>query len=181
MQELRCFRVELEFSDGEHGGFLGLPGLASQQGFHPDNQFRYGERLLEVVVGSQVEAGDNVIDGCFGGQEEDGRPGIALPDGFHHFEAGHLGHHHIYDKDVRTEVEVPVQAFGAIGSYGDVKVLGLQGVPHDAGQGEFVFYKEYAASHSSMVNVLPLPGSLWTEMRPPCFFTMVLAKKRPMP
>ena len=181
MLKLGCFRVEPEFSDGEYGGSFGLPGFATQQGFHPNNKFWYGEGLLEIVAPSQVEAGDNVIDRCLGGQEEDGRLLIALADGFHHFEAGHLGHHHVHYEDVRAEVEVAVQAFGAIGSNGNFKVLGLQGIPHDAGQGEFVFYKEYAASHSSMVNVLPLPGSLWTEMRPPCFSTMVLAKKRPMP
>ena len=140
MLKLRCFRVEPEFSDGEYGGSFGLPGFATQQGFHPNNKFWYGEGLLEIVVGSQVEAGDNVIDRCLGGQEEDGRLLIALADGFHHFEAGHLGHHHVHYEDVRAEVEVPVQAFSAIGSNRHLKVLGLQGIPHDAGQAEFVFY-----------------------------------------
>ena len=140
MLKLRCFRVELEFSDGEYGGPFSLSGLASQQGFYSYNQFRNGKGLLEIVVCSQIEAGDNVIDRCLGGQEEDGRLTIALADGFHHFKAGHLGHHYVHYEDVRAEVEVPVQAFSAIGSYGDIKALSLQSVPHDAGQGEFVFY-----------------------------------------
>ena len=67
MQKLRCFRVELEISKGEDGSFFSLPGLASQQGFHPDNQFRYGEGLFQLVICAEVEAGDNVIDRGLGG------------------------------------------------------------------------------------------------------------------
>ena len=114
MLKLRCFRVELKFSDGEYGSSFSLTGLATQQGFHPDNQFRNGEGFLEIVVGSQVEAVDNVIDRCLGGQEEYGGLGIALADGFHHFEAGHLGHHHVHHKDVGTNFEIPPEAFRAV-------------------------------------------------------------------
>lgn len=46
MLKLRCFRVELKFSNGEYGGSFSLTGLVSKQGFHPDNQLRNSEGLL---------------------------------------------------------------------------------------------------------------------------------------
>ena len=170
----------------------GLFPTSSQEGFHPDYQLGNGEGLLEVVIGPKVESGDNIVHGGLCSQEQDGRFLVALADGFHHIETGHLGHHHVHHQDVGTDFKVSAQAFRSVIGQLDGEVHRLQGVSHDAGERPFVLYQQYLVGHrfftsfrmtggNSMVNVLPLPGSLSTDIWPSCFSTMVFAKKRPIP
>ena len=68
-----------------------------------DNEFLDGEGFLEVVVGSQFEAGDDIVRGGFGCEEENRGTVIGLPDAADHLEAVQSGHHHVGNKNIRVD------------------------------------------------------------------------------
>ena len=142
MEQLGRFGREAVFADSV--GFLRLfPGwlFSSQEVFHPGYQLRNGEGLFKIVIGPKVESGDDIVHGGLCGQEQDGRFLVALADGFHHIEAGHLGHHHVHHQNVGTDFEIPPEAFRAVIGHLDGEIHRLQGVSHDAGERPFVLYQ----------------------------------------
>ena len=153
------------------------------------NEFLHAERLLQIVVGAQLEAFHHVVDGRAGGEKQYRRHGIAPADAAHHLEAVHAGHHHVGHQHVGLFVEEALQPLLSVFGQADAEALSFQRVFDNHGQGLFVLDQQYVYKffvihsqffihHSSffilMVNSLPLPGSLCTSTVPPCRSTIVL-------
>src|ERR1700744_3913546 len=65
--------VDRDAADGEQRG-RHRPALATKQGLEPGNEFTRGERLGQVIVGTELDAEDAVDLVVAGGDEDDGRP-----------------------------------------------------------------------------------------------------------
>ena len=106
------------------------------------DEFLHAEWFLQVVVGTQFEAFDNVVYGRAGSEENDRRTAVALPDAAYHFETVHAGHHDVGYHYVGMKFEKEAQAFFPIYSGMDKEALTFEGVLDDHGKGLFVFDEE---------------------------------------
>ena len=72
---------------------------AAEQSADASNQLTRREGLDEVVVGTELEADDAVLDLALGGEHDDGNVG-GLADGTAHALAGEFGQHEVEDHEV---------------------------------------------------------------------------------
>ena len=75
-------------------------GAAARQGAHSCLQFRQGERLGHIIIGTQVEAIHALFDGIGGRQDQHGQQRGARAQAAQHFQAGHLGQAQVEDQQV---------------------------------------------------------------------------------
>ena len=68
---------------------------------HPGDQLGQRERLGHVVVATDGQAGQLVLQRVAGGEEEDGDPDAVGPQAPGDLEAVEVGQHHIEDDEVR--------------------------------------------------------------------------------
>jgi hypothetical protein len=106
------------------------------------DEFLHAEWFLQVVVGTQFEAFDNIVHGRAGSEEKDRRTAVALPDAAYHLESVHAGHHDVGYHYVGMKFEKEAQAFFTICSGMDKEALTFEGVLDDHGKGLFVFDEE---------------------------------------
>ena len=88
---------------------------AAQYGAHAGQHFAHGERLGDIVVGSDVESRDRVVLGVFGRAEDDrhgGRFGLRSEQPGH-LESAHLAHH---DVEQNQRIAFGVHAEGLFGA-----------------------------------------------------------------
>ena len=128
--------VLLRFQSFSHIGF-------SHQRLDADDEFLDGEWFLEVVVGSQFEAGDNIVRSGFGREEEDRGMVVGLAYAADHLEAVQTGHHHIGNEDVRMDLEESFEAFCSIVCGLHREAFAAKGLTDDLYEGLFVFDEEY--------------------------------------
>ena len=124
-------------------GFLPLCHIGfAHQSLDTDDEFLDGKWFFEVIVGSQFEAGYDIVRGGFGREEEDGCMVIGLADAADHLKAVQTGHHHIGNKDVGMNFKEAFESFGTIvGGLNDV-ALASEGFTDDLDEGLFVFNEE---------------------------------------
>ena len=167
--------------------------IRSEQGPDPRCQFPGAERLGDVVVGSEVQAGHAVGLVAPDGDEDDRNRRLG-PDAAQGLEPVHLGHHDVEHDQVHGVARV--QGFEGLDSVlggDDVVTLDLEVHCGEADDVRLVVHHHYGAlvggGHgeppapvgSVMVNEEPLPGSLATEISPWCAFIMASQMYRPSP
>ena len=88
--------VEHEVADVQRRLALRLarPGTSHQRS-QPGHDLLQRERLGDVVVAARGEAGDAVLDGVAGGQEEHGYVGLVATQPAEHLHAVEVGQHHV--------------------------------------------------------------------------------------
>ena len=92
--------VNHEVTEVEHLELrLGLGVSAAEQGAHAGDELARREGLDEVVVGTQLEADDAILDLALGGEHDDGHV-RGLADGAADALAGELGEHQVEDDEV---------------------------------------------------------------------------------
>ena len=99
---------------------------APQDHPQPGHHLFEAERLGDVVVAAEGEAGDLVLQRVAGGQEQRGRVDAVGAQPAQQPEAVHAGHHHVEDDRVRPDFAGLVQRGGAVGRGVDLETLELQ-------------------------------------------------------
>ena len=98
--------VEGEFADLVNGDFFALLALdAAQDGLDAHHELLHREGLGDVVVGTNLEALENVLLQGLGGEEDDGHIAVDGADFLCQLVAVLLGHHHVEQADVIFALE----------------------------------------------------------------------------
>ena len=133
----------------------------------PGDHLFQAERLGDVVVAAERQAGDLVLQGVAGGEEQRGRVDAVGAQPAQHAEAVHAGHHDVEDDRVGPHFTGLVERGGAVGGGVDLEALELQAhreqlddvglVVDDEDSGlRDVFWE---CSHGHRPNVSQLPGN----------------------
>ncbi len=99
-------------------------GRAAQYAAHAGQHLADGKGFGNVVVGTEVEAGDRIVLRIAGRAEDDGDPcrfGVGLEDSGH-LEAAHLAHHDV-EQDQRVALGVHLERL--FGTVGDIRLIAL--------------------------------------------------------
>jgi hypothetical protein len=122
--------VEGEVADDEHRVVLLLRDEhgAAHQGAQPGDDLLEAERLGDVVVAARGEAGDAVLDGVAGGEEQDRDAVVVLAHPAQHLEAVHVGQHHV-ERD-RVGLELAGRAHGRHAAAGGAHLPALVAQRH---------------------------------------------------
>ena len=93
--------VEFQVREAQDAVVVGLVAGAAQDGMHPGDDLGQREGLGHVVVATDGEPGQLVLQGVARGQEQDGHAQAvgAQPPGY--LEAVEVGQHHVEDHQVR--------------------------------------------------------------------------------
>ena len=119
--------VKGELANLIHGNFFALFALyAAEDSLDAEYQFFHGERLGDVVVGTDFEALKDVFFERLGGQEDDRHFVVEGADFLRKGEAVFLGHHHVEHADVVFAFEESFVAGFAVAVEVSVKALGLE-------------------------------------------------------
>ena len=119
--------VEGELTDAVYGRLLGLLALrAAQDGLNTEHELLHGEGFGDIVVGTNLEAFEDILLKRLGGQEDDGHVGIGRADLLCEGEAVFLGHHHVEHTDVELGLQEGLEACIAIGAELSDKAFCLQ-------------------------------------------------------
>ena len=92
----------------------GHPG-AAQQPAQPRDELLDAERLGDVVVAARGQAGDAVLDGVLGGEEQHRHLGALAAHPAQHLEAVEVGQHDVEDHGVRPELARRAHGGRAVG------------------------------------------------------------------
>ena len=124
---LSSARVDVEFEGAEADGAGGLRracrGAAAEHGAEAEDEFVGLEGLGEVIVGAGFEAGDAVLGGAAGGEQEDRHVGALGAEGAGEGEAGFAGHHDVEHEQVGLDDAQLVAGFGGVAGGGDAEAL----------------------------------------------------------
>ncbi len=115
-----------------------------QQRPQPSLQLTQRERLDQVVVGTDVQALDPVVDRVAGGQHQHGRAVARLAQSPAHLQAVEPGHQDVQDDGVGGSGGQRVERLLAIRGEADVVVLQSQGTLKRPPHGRLVVDHEYA-------------------------------------
>ena len=98
--------IEGEATDAVHGALLVLlAAYTTEDGLNTEHELLHREGLGDVVVGTELEALENVFLQRLGGQEDDGNLGIGLTNFLSQRETILLGHHYIEHADVELGLQ----------------------------------------------------------------------------
>jgi len=117
---------------------IGRPATA-KQGANPREQLRQREWLDQVIVGTQVEAEHAIVHAVTGGQNQDWRLDVPLPQRLQDFESAPTWQHQVQDDEVehlRIRAKEPVFTSRR---HDDVVVLRLQRRREDLREFSLVF------------------------------------------
>jgi len=134
---------------------------APREGTHPRLEFRQGEWLGHVVVGTQVQSFDALLDAVGGSQDQHRQVRIARAQPPQHFQAGQLGQAEVEDEEV--------EGLGDEGQVGRHAVAycidGVAVVPQRAGEavGQDVVVFRDEDAHGPGSSVLPRRAAVWAE------------------
>ena len=90
--------VYLKVGDGV--GENGLGGVTSQDGAKAGAEFTGGERLGQVIVGTEIESGDAVFERIAGGKDEDGQTSATEAEAAKNFQPIEAGKHEVEHEGV---------------------------------------------------------------------------------
>ena len=108
--------IKGELADLVHRDFLALLALdAAQDGFDTEHQLLHGEWLSDVVVGTDLEAFEDIVLERLGSEEYDGDFGVDRADFLGESESVLLGHHHVEDAQVVLAFKESLVAGFAVG------------------------------------------------------------------
>jgi len=112
--DLACAAIDDQaLADPENRVPLGERAVrAPQHGFHARDQLARAERLDQVIVAAELQAGHLVVYGLLRGEEDDGHGGD-LADASARLQAVHARHDYVEDDQVRAMLEKLAQAFFA--------------------------------------------------------------------
>lgn len=124
-----------------------------QKRAHPSPQLSDHERLGQVVGGSKIEPGDDVLLRNSGSEHEDRALRAQLARGAEfpkNLESAEAGHHDIKEDKVGVELAVQREPLVAIGGEVHVVVLDGERVANQAPQVRVVIDHEYPRSHAQV-------------------------------
>ena len=113
----------------------------TEQGPNPHDEFEHLEGLLQIIVGAEAKALDQIVQRRARGKEQDGRGGVDAAHTTDHLEAVHSGHHNVSHHKVRSATRKTIQAMQPVGGVCDLKSFALQRVLNDQCQRGFVFHQ----------------------------------------
>ena len=109
--------VEGEMTDVVDGRLLRLLSLGTaHDGLDTQHEFFHGERLGDIIVGTNLKAFEDIVLQGFGGQEDDGHLRTSGTDLLSQGEAVLLRHHHIEHADIELGLEEGLEACLAVGT-----------------------------------------------------------------
>ena len=112
----------------DHGG--AAAGAAARQGAHSCLQFGQGERLGHIIIGTEIEALDALLDGVGGRQDQHRQQRGARAQAAQHFQAAQFGQAQVEDQQV--------EFLGGQGRVGFLAILdavdGIAGLAQRTGQ-----------------------------------------------
>ena len=122
--------VELQVAEREHAVGVLASAHPPQDRAHPDDQLLDAERLGHVVVATEREPAQLVVESVPGREEEHGhRRGRAVPrHSLHDLEPAQVREHHVEHHQVRPEVVDPLECLA--GGVGDADVEALVAQSH---------------------------------------------------
>jgi hypothetical protein len=126
----------------QHG--LALGPAAAQERPQPGQQLREGERLDQVIFGPGVQAGDPVLDGVPGREDQHGLRVPGRPQVGENLEAVSPGQEQVQHQAVEGLGDRQLVALLAGGRRHDLVALGLQAAPEAAEDFALVFHDQYA-------------------------------------
>ena len=103
-----------------------LAAHTAQDGFYAEHELLHREGLGDVVIGTDLEAFEDVLLEGLGGEEDDGDVGVGLADFLCQGEAVFLGHHHVEHADVELGLEECLVAGFSVGAELSHVAFGIQ-------------------------------------------------------
>ena len=136
--------VEHQIADDDLGvaGVIGDPG-AAQQRPQPQHHFLDAERFGDVIVAAGGEAGYPVLHGVLGGEQQQRKPGLHLPQPAQHIESAHVRQHHVQHHHVRRIAARQLDGARAVSGGGDIPAFVPQRHRHQLGQHGLVVDDEH--------------------------------------
>ena len=132
----------------------------AQEGPQPSGHLLHLERLGEVVVGADLEPGDDVV-GVVAGADDDDRDVAAAPYLADAVEPGHPAEHEVDQHDVGVDLGERPQGLLGAGGLRDLVPLVLQGQPEHGTDAVVVLDEEHPHGHATMLAQAP------SALRPP--------------
>src|SRR5215472_13269765 len=167
----------------------------AQHSLYPRNEFPDGKWFCHIIISAQLQAYNLVDFLAARGKHDNGNRGPLGLKLLADLQAAHLRHHHIKHNQIRRIVQGALQSlltvvggqnfvsleFKVIAQTGDH--IGLIFHDQDSGHAPTSWIWSFADSTEPpvapsdfsgrvIVNLLPFPGLLSTEISPPCAFTM---------
>ena len=93
--------VQLEVGEAEDSVVLGLVPRAPENGMHPGDHLGEGEGLGDVVVATDGQTGQFVLEGVLGREEQHRHPDTVGAQATGHLEPVEVGQHDVEDHQVR--------------------------------------------------------------------------------
>src|SRR6516225_413222 len=188
--ELGRLEVDHDVAEGVNARGPRAAADAAQQRLDPRRQLHEPERLRHVVVRAELQA-DHLVDLLApGGQHEDRHAAPLGAKSLADLHAAELREHHVQDDDVGGVLARGRKPRLAVPRERDLVPFVREAVAERGRHRGVVLDEEHPGHQAAlletgrrMVNVLPFPGSLSTEISPPCATTMwcTIDKPRPLP
>src|SRR5579871_426851 len=183
--QLATLEIDLDFAEGVAIGLVFAAG-AAQQSFHAGSELAGAEGLGHVIVGSEFEAHHYLRLLRLGGQHENGSAQAVAPELAADFKTILSGKHDVEQNQIEGTFARAAGGNQAVGDRLDFVALHAEVVFQAKSDAGLVLNYQDAghacpASGSSMVNVLPCPGSLATRIAPPWAATMCRTMASPTP
>ena len=145
--QLGFFEIEGEIAEGER--LIYHLANAAREGAHTGEELLVDEGLGHVVVGAAVEAGDLVLGGFAGGEDEHRRGDLFAAQGFDDVEAVHLRQHDVEDDEVVLSASGIIEAAAPVVDAVHLVVLIFQKLCDRVGKRALVFNNENMHEDSS--------------------------------
>ena len=141
-QDLVAGDIDHQVTEVEHLDLrlIGLMG-ATEQRAHASNELTRGERLDEVVVGTELEADDAILDLALCGEHDDRHIG-GIANGAANALAGKLGEHEVENDQVELMLLELLDSGLAVANAHDPIALALEVSGHRVANGLLVFNQQ---------------------------------------
>jgi len=127
--------------DDRVGDFLPVGGRAAEDRLHARDQLARVERLRQVVVGADLEAGDPVVNRVTRGEHQDWRGDFARPQLATEIETISAGEHDVENDDIEASKHGLHQAVGVGRNGRYLNPLFCKAGPDDRREAGVVFNK----------------------------------------
>src|SRR5581483_176896 len=152
-RDLAAADVDPDVADCQDAGCFVRLLRAPQDGADAGDELLRVERLGEVVVGAEVEAGDLVLVLAFGGEHDDGRLSVALAEPARDLHAVDLRHHQVEHDQVGVDGADLLERLAAVVGRLDLVALGAQVELHQLDDVALVVDDEHGGSGADALAV----------------------------